>query len=100
MWEQLKTSRSGVVILLKYADFATIEVEKKTNNSGMTFYEVSFHIEGVTDQSVTAHRIESVSRVLEVAKGYIEDLYEDIEDYTGKDLYDWLDDFVDAINDF
>ena len=30
----------------------------------------------------------------------IEDLFDDIEDYSQKELYEWLDDFCEAINNY
>ena len=32
MWKQIETSRNNILLYLNYEDFATIEVEKKTNN--------------------------------------------------------------------
>ncbi len=100
MWNPVKTSRAGVILSLEYVQFATIEVEKKTNGRGITFYEIRFHIEDVTDQSVDAYQIEQVSSVLEKAKETIEDLYEEIEDLSQAEIYEWLENFVEEINDF
>ena len=55
MWKQIETSRNNILLYLNYEDFATIEVEKKTNNKGVTFYEINFHLEDVTDQSVVCY---------------------------------------------
>ena len=68
MWIQEKTTRNDVVILLNYEDFATIEVLKKRRKNDVIEYEINFHIEEVTDQSVIAYKIEDVSKVLENAK--------------------------------
>lgn len=100
MWNPVKTSRAGILLSLEYERFATIEVEKKTNGRGVTFYEVRFHIEDVTDQSVNAYQIEQVSEVLGKAKEMIEDLYEDVVDLSQTEIYEWLEDFVEEINDF
>lgn len=100
MWEQIKTSRNNVILSLNYEDFATIEVEKKTNNKGVNFYEINFHLEDVTDQSVVCYKIEEVSKTLEKAKEMIEELYLDYEDSSDEEIYSWLDSFVEEINNF
>ena len=71
-----------------------------TNNKGVTFYEINFHIEDVTDQSVVCYKLEDVKVVLEKAKDEIEDFYLDKDDYSDEEIYSWLDDFVELINEF
>ena len=100
MWKQIETSRNNILLYLNYEDFATIEVEKKTNNKGVTFYEINFHIEDVTDQSVVCYKLEDVKVVLERAKDEIEEFYLDKDDYSDEEIYSWLDDFVELINEF
>lgn len=100
MWKQEKDNRSGVIINLKYEDFAQIEVIKRANSNGIFEYEVNFHIEDVTDQSIVAYKISDVTKVLENVKPMIEDLYDDFDSYSEKDIYLFLDDFVETINDF
>lgn len=100
MWEQIKTTRNNVVLNLNYEDFATIEVEKKTNNKGILFYEISFHLEDVTDQSIICYKLAEVSKVLEKAKILIEELFVEKDDFTQEELYNWLDEFVENINEY
>lgn len=68
MWEQVKSNKYNVIISLNYEDFAFINVEKRINNKGVTIYEINFHIEEVTDQSVELHNINEVSKILEQSK--------------------------------
>ena len=100
MWEQVKTNKSGIILLLNYEDFASIEVKKRLTSSSLTEYEISFHIERVSDQSVVAYKLDDVKKVLEKAKEMIEILYDEMDYYTNSDIYDFLDEFVEAINDF
>ena len=100
MWEQVKSNKYNVIISLNYEDFAFINVEKRINNKGVTIYEINFHIEEVTDQSVELHNINEVSKILEQSKPLIEELYDSYDEFDDNDIYDWLDDFVNTINNY
>lgn len=100
MWQQVKSNKYNVIISLNYEDFAFINVEKRINNKGVTIYEINFHIEEVTDQSVELHNINEVSKILEQSKPLIEELYDSYDEFDDNDIYDWLDDFVNTINNY
>lgn len=100
MWEQIKTSKNNVILYLSYEEFADIKVEKKVNSKGILFYEVSFHIENITDQSIEIGNINQVSKILERAKYMIEELYEEYDDLSNASIYQWLDEFIDEINNY
>lgn len=100
MWKQIEANKTGIIISLNYNDFAYIEVEKRTNNKGVLLYEVNFQINDVTNQSVVCYNINDVKTILENCKENIEDLYENVENMSDSDIYDWLDEFVEVINNF
>ncbi len=100
IWEMNENKKSNMILDIAYGDFATIKIEKKVNNKGISFYEVEFHIEEVTDQTITTYSLKEITSVLENAKNMIEDLFDDIEEYSQKDLYDWLEDFCETINNY
>lgn len=100
MWKQNETNKSNIILSLDYNNFAFIEVEKKTSNKGVLFYEINFQIDNITNQSTVCYNIEDVKTVLENCKPSIEDLYDNIDEMSDSEIYDWLDEFVETINDF
>ncbi len=101
MWEQLKSKHPSVIIYAKLDDFATIEVEKKVSKtSDLTHYVINIDIFDVTTQCVDIYRLDDVEKAMVKIRKKIEELYDDIPMYDEEEISNWIDEFIEEIDEF
>lgn len=100
MWKQLRPTHATVILNTEFEDFASIEVEKiNTKNTSISHYVIGINIYDITEQSVDVYKNEDIERVLRCVKNAIEELYEEIAEYSQEDIEDWVDHFCDLLTE-
>lgn len=98
MWIQEKNKRSTVVIELNYEDFAHIIVEKKSKGL-INQFTINFEIDDILNDTFNSYDLKEVTKVLEIIKKEIEELYDQIPLFDEQKIQNWIDEFYDKIND-
>lgn len=102
MWEQGKSKYANVIMDLKYEDFAELIIEKRIpKGSTLAVYELRIMIfEDILEEKWTYHQMKDLESVLVYVKKEIEELYNQIPLFDNDKLNDWLDRFIDKVNEF
>lgn len=102
MWEQGKSKYANEIMDLKYEDFAELIIEKRIpKGTTLAVYELRIMIfEDILEEKWTYHQMKDLESVLVYVKKEIEELYNQIPLFDNDKLNDWLDRFIDKVNEF
>lgn len=99
MWETKKNKRPNVVMELEYKDFASLRVEK--NNQGkIPSYTLFINIYSILNEQLVFYKLEDMSDILTYIKKSIEKFYAEYDEMSDEEYDNFIDEFLQKINEY
>lgn len=99
MWKIKKNLRANVIMELEYEDFASLRVEKKTNNR-IDSYTLFIDIYEVLNEELSFYKMDDMTNILTFIKTDIEYLANHIDMMSDEEYNRWIDNFLIKINEY